>query len=148
MRAHLWGFMKYLIVLLGLVFAGPIQAAKIQKLSCRAWDTTQVEIVFSRPVDPLMPFTSYEFGAQLEVFSKRGVYGRADIRITPLKSTHDFYLRGDAGGAVFLRLTPMLNQNEFSGKYSGQLFVNDLDAKAYFNFKDTGSLPGLLCDAQ
>ena len=140
--------MSKLIALLALAFALPVHAAKIQKLSCRAWDSTQVEIVFNRPVDPLVPFTSYEFGAQLEVFSRRGVYGRADVRITPLKTTHDFYLRGDAGGAVFLRLTPMLVQNEFSGKYTGQLFVNDLDAKAYFNFKDTGSLPGLLCDAQ
>jgi hypothetical protein len=140
--------MSKLIALLALAFALPVQAAKIQKLSCRAWDSTQVEIVFNRPVDPLVPFTSYEFGVQLEVFSKRGVYGRADVRITPLKTTHDFDLRGDAGGAVFLRLTPGLIQNEFSGKYTGQLFVNDLEAKAYFNFKDTGSLPGLLCDAQ
>jgi hypothetical protein len=140
--------MSKLIALLALAFALPVQSAKIQKLSCRAWDSTQVEIVFNRRVDPLVPFTSYEFGAQLEVFSKRGVYGRADVRITPLKTTHDFDLRGDAGGAIFLRLTPGLTQNEFSGKYTGQLFVNDLDAKAYFNFKDTGSLPGLLCDAQ
>lgn len=138
----LWG------LVFGLVLAGPVQAAKIQKLSCRAWDSSQVEVVFNRPIDPLIPFTSYEFGAQLEVFSKRGVYGRADVRITPLKTTHDYDLRGDAGGAVFLRLSPMLSQNKFSGKYTGQLFVNDLDAKAYFNFKDTGSLPGLLCEAQ
>lgn len=140
--------MKFVIALLWMAFAGPVYAAKIQKLSCRAWDSTQIEIVFSRPVEPLVPFTSYEFGAQLEVFSKRGVYGRADVRITPLKTTHDADLRGDAGGAVFLRLIPMLSKNEFTGKYSGQLFINDLDAKAYFNFKDTGSLPGLLCEAQ
>jgi hypothetical protein len=137
-----------LIALLALAFAGHAQAAKIQKISCRAWDSTQVEIVFNHSINPLIPFTNYEFGAQLEVFSKRGVYGRADVRITPLKTTHDPDLRGEAGGAIYLRLTPMLSQGEFSGKYVGQLFVNDLDAKAYFNFKDTGSLPGLLCDAQ
>lgn len=140
--------MKYLITLLALAYVAPGYASKIQKLSCRAWDSTEIEIVFSRAVDPLVPFTSYEFGAQLEVFSKRGIYGRADVRITPLKTTHDADLRGDAGGAVYLRLTPMLSQAQFSGKYKGQLFVNDLDAKAYFNFKDTGSLPGLLCEAQ
>ena len=140
--------MRYLIALLSVALALPVQAAKIQKLSCHAWDQTPIEIVFSHAIDPLVPFTTYEFGAQLEVFAKRGVYKRADVRISPLKTTHDVDMRGDAGGALYLRLSPVLNQNEFSGKYMGQLFVNDLDAKAYFNFKDTGSQPGLQCDAQ
>jgi hypothetical protein len=140
--------MRFLIALSTLALALPVQAAKIQKLSCRAVDQTPVEIVFARAINPLVPFTSYEFGARLEVFSKRGVYGRTDIRITPLKTTHDFDLRGDAGGAVYLRLTPVVIQNEFAGKYTGHLFINDLDAKAYFNFKGTDSQPGLLCEAQ
>lgn len=140
-------FSKLVLSLLTLAFAVSAHAGKVQTLKCLSADQTPVEIVFSRGVDPLVPFTSYEFGAQLEVFSKSGVYGRADVRITPLKTTHATDLRGDAGGAVYLRLSPVLVQNVFAGKYQGHLFVNDLDAKAYFNFKGTDSQPGLMCEA-
>lgn len=140
-------FSKWIFSIFALVFAVSAHAGKVQTLKCLSADQTPVEIVFNRGVDPLVPFTSYEFGAQLEVFSKRGIYSRTDVRITPLKTTHDMDLRGDAGGAIYLRLSPILNQNAFSGKYQGHLFVNDLDAKAYFNFKGTDSQPGLVCEA-
>ena len=140
-------FLKAVLCVLTLSLAVSAQARKVQTLKCLSADQTPVEIVFNRGVDPLVPFTSYEFGAQLEVFSKRGIYSRTDVRITPLKTTHDMDLRGDAGGAVYLRLSPIVNQNVFSGKYQGHLFVNDLDAKAYFNFKGTDSQPGLTCEA-
>ena len=139
--------MKYFVICIFILATGSAQAAKIQKLSCRAVDQTAVEIVFSRAFDPLVPFTVYEFGAQIEIFGKRGLYGRADVRITPLKTTHDVDLRGDVADAVYLRLAPVVTQGQFAGTYVGQLFVNDLNVKAYFNFKNTGAMPGLSCDA-
>lgn len=141
------------LALIALAFALPAQAVKIQKLECFAQNKTKVEVTFVRAIDPLNPWIgTYNFGAQLEVFSSRGVYGRADMRMSPLQYTTDLDMRGDAagldGGAVYLRLAPIVTEGNFSGHYRGQLFVNDLDAKAYFNFKDVGNQPGLTCTAQ
>lgn len=144
---------RMVLAFVTLAFALPAQAVKIQKLECFAHDKTKVEITFHRATDPLNPWIgAYEFGAQIEVFSARGIYGRDDMRMSPLKYTTDIDMRGDAsgldGGAVYLRLSPVVADGNFSGHYRGQLFVNDLQAKAYFNFRDSGNQPGLTCTAQ
>ncbi|MFS4459606.1 hypothetical protein [Bdellovibrio sp. HCB2-146] len=144
---------RAILALLVVAFIVPAYAVKIQKLECFAQNKTKVEVTFVRAIDPLNPWIgTYNFGAQLEVFSSRGIYGRTDMRMSPLQYTTDIDMRGDAagldGGAVYLRLSPIVSGGNFSGQYRGQLFVNDLDAKAYFNFRDAGNQPGLTCTAQ
>lgn len=64
--------------------------------------------------------------------------------MTPEIYTTDINLRGDADG-VHLRLYPQTSSAGEYTHYTGQVFINNLDAKAYFNFKDLGEQPGLYC---
>lgn len=123
-------------------------AATVQNITCvpSKDPSTKVQISFYKSIDPLRPFIGvYDFGATLRI-SREGssrIYENA-VRVTPEVSYHDDKLRGDAEG-VYLRLYPQQANGEFL-QYTGQLFVNDLNVKAYFNFSNTNGRPGLVCD--
>lgn len=122
-------------------------ATTVQNLTCVPSKDSgiQVQISFYKGIDPLHPFIGvYDFGATLRVSQKSSnrVYENS-LRVTPELNYHDDKLRGDAEG-VYLRLYPQKSNGEFS-HYTGQLFVNDLNVKAYFNFSNANGRPGLVC---
>ena len=106
----------------------------------------KVQISFYKGIDPLHPFIGvYDFGATLRISQERStrIYENS-LRVTPETTYHDDKLRGDAEG-VYLRLYPQKSNGEFS-HYTGQLFINDLNVKAYYNFSNANGRPGLVCE--
>lgn len=139
--------MKLMPLFIILTFALQTLAAEIKTLTCTTAKSEihSVVIEFPRNVNPLSPFIGFlSFTASLSVYKYDvKVYQHKNIRITPEVYTTDINLRGDAEG-VYLRLYPQIKEGEFS-HYTGQLFINDLNQKAYFNFKDADDQPGLNC---
>ncbi|WII70660.1 hypothetical protein QJS83_09335 [Bdellovibrio sp. 22V] len=142
--------MKLFIAIFALVLSAVTgHAASIQRLTCipSFTDDTKIEIVFSRSIDPLKPFIgTYNWPAALKI-SHPGTtqgYTRQDVTITPEITYDDINLRGDAGGYVYLRLYPEIKNGVFV-RYTGQLFINDLDVRAYYNFKSYNGVPGFIC---
>lgn len=64
--------------------------------------------------------------------------------MTPEVYTTDINLFGEAAG-VYLRLYPQIGAEDEYTHYTGKLFINDLNAKADFNFNNHGDKPGLEC---
>lgn len=140
--------LKYVFLVLILTTTSKALAIEINAIKCKTAKSAEhtVEISFFRPVNPLKPFIGFLFfTANLSVFkNETKVYQNLNIRMTPEIYTTDINLRGDANG-VYLRLYPQItNDGEFS-HYTGQVFINDLDKRAYFNFRDSDDKPGLYC---
>jgi hypothetical protein len=115
--------------------------ASITSLKCTTiGHEAAVRIQFSRAVDPQNPWIGWNsISANLEVQPERShqIY-KTPIALTPLSGND---MRGDAPqGGVYLQLFPQAN-----GTYTGQLFINDLDARMYFDFRSEGNEPGLKC---
>lgn len=106
----------------------------------------QINIIFPRDVNPLHPFVGFlNFMATVQVINSNNQleYENKKVRITPEVYTTDISLRGDTEG-VYLRLYPQITNEQFT-HYTGQLFINDLDTKSYYNFKNTDAAAGFLC---
>lgn len=140
--------MKVLFSFFALAFS--VNAFAVSKVECTPGKNPDVKLIisFSRNIDPARPFIgTYEWGASVKVVhpntSKN--YDNRNLRITPEVYTTDINLRGDAAG-VYLRMYPQFNEREQFVNYTGQLFINDLDARAYFNFTDRDGITGFICN--
>lgn len=139
---------KFLVLVLILTISIKASAITLNSMNCQTAKSAEhtVGISFFRPIDPLKPFIGFLFfSATLSVFKNNvKIYENSNLRMTPEIYTTDINLRGDASG-VHLRLYPQItNEGEFIN-YTGQVFINDLEARAYFNFKNEGEKPGLNC---
>lgn len=105
-----------------------------------------VTVTFYKDINPAKPFIgSYNWGATLKI-SRPGKtdYLNQTVRMTPEIYYSDISLRGDAEG-IYLRLYPHFDANNNFLNYDGQLFINDLDYKIYYNFIDRDGIPGFTC---
>lgn len=141
---------KWILPLMALLVTP--SAFAFTRLDCRPYSSDfrkeiQIEVLFGRSIDPLHPVIgNYYVTAELRVKEKnsRNTYVRPDVQLYPEKGTADTNLRGGATGMVHLRLNPQFKDGIFVA-YFGDLFVNDLDVKAYFNLVGSGSEPGMYC---
>ncbi|QDK39485.1 hypothetical protein [Bdellovibrio sp. NC01] len=148
--------MKFILSLALSAFAVPVMAVSVTQVNCKTIEGREtVRILFDKSVNPAQPWTGFGyFGASLEVkvVNSRQSYKRSDVRMSPIKSYDDVDMRGDAqgfdGGALYLQLYPEIVNGQATGKFTGQLFVNDLDARAYYDFRSEGRTPGLVCVGQ
>ncbi|UOE99939.1 hypothetical protein [Bdellovibrio reynosensis] len=138
--------MKSFFCMLALL-ATPAFASAVTSITCvPSFDPDfKVQVRFSSNIDPLNPFVgTYTSSAVLKVTQKnsRQAY-EVTVRTSPeSRGTND--LRGDAEG-VYLKLYPQTENGQFT-HYTGQLFVNDLNVRAYFKFINEGNEPGLVCN--
>lgn len=141
-------FLRPFLFLISLHFTTQTLAVEITSITCdpARSHTHQVVVEFVRPVDPLKPFIGFlYFSAKLSVYKNSvKIYENPSVRISPEVYTTDLNLYGEAAG-VYLRLYPQINNAGQYTKYTGKLFINDLDVKAYFNFNDLEGHPGLDC---
>ncbi|AZZ36347.1 hypothetical protein CIK05_05930 [Bdellovibrio sp. qaytius] len=132
-----------------LTIATKTFATEVNSITCKPAKSAEHTVVvsFFRPVNPLSPFVGFLFfSANLAVYKNSvKIYENKNLRMTPEVYTTDINLFGEAEG-VYLRLYPQTDSQGEYTHYTGKLFVNDLDAKAYFNFNDIGEQPGLNCN--
>ncbi|QLY25396.1 hypothetical protein [Bdellovibrio sp. KM01] len=139
--------MKSLI--LAVLIQLPVFAvASFTQLNCTTITGDLVRIQTDRSVDPQSPWVGFStINAHLTVKEDRSnnLY-KIDIVLTPIQGSGDLNMRGDATqGGVYLQLYPQIANGKATGKYTGQLFVNDLDQRRYFDFRSEGNEPGLVC---
>lgn len=141
-------YLKVLFFVLTLTITTRAIAVEVKSLTCQTAKSADHTVVinFFRPVNPLSPFIGFLFfGAELSVYKNNSlVYENKNVRMTPEVYTTDINLRGDTDG-VYLRLYPQTTAKGEFTHYTGQVFINDLNTKAYFNFRDIDSQPGLYC---
>ncbi len=141
-------FLRPFLFFITLYFSTKTFAVEITSITCdpARSEAHQVVLEFVRPVDPLKPFLGFlYFSAKLSVYKNSAkVYENPSIRLSPEVYTTDINLFGEASG-VYLRLYPQTDSVGQFTNYTGKLFINDLDVKAYFNFNDVGDQPGLHC---
>lgn len=139
--------MKSFICMLTLL-AFPAFASAVTSLTCvPSYDPDfKVQVRFSSNVDPLNPFVgTYTYSATLKVTQKNSRLAyEVPVKISPESYAGTNDLRGDAEG-VYLKLYPQTSNGQFT-HYTGQLFVNDLNVRAYFKFINEGNEPGLVCN--
>lgn len=107
-----------------------------------------VEISFNGAVDASKPLVGrYELLGRfrLQDTKRHRIYERADLKLYPVSGTADVNLSGGAGGYLHVRLFPIFQGANFSGNYHAQVFINDLDTKAYYNLTGNSQAPGLFC---
>lgn len=133
---------------LAMSVAGVFAKASVTQLHCTTIDQdATVRVQFDKAVDPANPWIGWTMiHSVIEVRPARSpqVY-RKEIVITPLNGVRSPDMRGDATEAVYLRLSPVLASGQATGEYTGQLFINDLDLRAYYRFLNDGTEPGLRC---
>lgn len=139
--------MKTLLVLIALTFS--LSAFAVQTVECTPGQNSNIKLIvtFVKNIDPAKPFIgSYNWGASLKVIHPQASknYENKNIRMTPEVYYSDISLRGDAEG-IYLRMYPHFDDNGVFLNYTGQVFINDLDYKAYFNFIDRDGVPGFTC---
>ncbi|AHZ86606.1 hypothetical protein Bb109J_c1273 [Bdellovibrio bacteriovorus] len=148
--------MKKLMISAFVLFLSLNAGASVSKLVCvpgyepmRA--DAVIEIVFNRTIDPLKPVIgSYNLGAVLKLHDKitGQTYTRSDVVLVPATSMDDVNLRGGAAGMVHIRVNPVLKNGAFMGRYTGDLFVNDLDSRNYYNLTGSVQEPGIVCETR
>lgn len=126
-----------------------LKAHAVRTLNCTPAinDRLSLEITFSKDINPEKPFIGFnEFGATLKVKKQNSnqSYTNSNVRITPEIYTTDLNLRGDAAG-IYLRLYPQFDGHNAFTHYTGQVLINDLDVRAYFNFSNSYGQPGFVC---
>lgn len=135
------------IILSSLLFSAQVSA--VQNVVCTPTQKPNVKILvtFNKDINPARPFIgSYNWGATL-IITQAGspkVYENKSVRITPEVYYSDIKMRGDAEG-IYLRLYPKFDADNNFTNYEGQLFINDLDYKVYYNFIDRDGAPALTC---
>lgn len=148
--------MKKLFLSASILFLSLNTEAAISRLNCVSGyepmrDEAAIEIIFSRAIDPLKPVVgSYNLGAVLKLHDKitGQTYVRSDVVLVPSNSMSDVNLRGGAAGMVHLRISPVLNNGTFVGRYTGDLFINDLDSRHYYNLVGSSQEPGIVCESR
>ncbi len=125
-------------------------AFAVRTVECIPGQDTDMRVIvtFNRDIDPKKPFIgAYDWGATLKVVKPRSNnnYVNPNLRVTPIANYSDVNLSGNAAG-VYLQLYPQFNNQDVFTNYEGQLFVNDLDARVYFNFTDRDGITGLICN--
>lgn len=133
------------IILSSLLFSAQVFA--VQTVECfPAQKDIKVTVTFNRDINPAKPFIgSYKWGATLKISSPgKPEYVNKSVRMTPEVYYSDISLRGDTEG-IYLRLYPHFDSDNNFTNYDGQLFINDLDYKVYYNFIDRDGVPGLTC---
>jgi hypothetical protein len=140
--------MKNIFVFMNFFAASLFANASVTNLRCTTIDQdATVAVSFDRAVEPANPWIGWTMiNSVIEVrpHNSAQVY-KKDIVVTPLNGIQSPDMRGDATDAVYLRLTPILVNGKATGEYTGQLFINDLDVRAYYRFMNDGSEPGLRC---
>lgn len=140
--------MKNIFAFLALSLASVLAQAAVTQLHCTTIDQdATVRVQFDKAVDPASPWVGWTMiHGRIEVRPRQSaqVY-RKEIVITPLNGVQSPDMRGDATEAVYLRLSPVLAGGQATGEYTGQLFVNDLDVRAYYRFMNDCYEPGLRC---
>lgn len=124
------------------------QAFAVQEIICipQKNKNLRIQFHFPRDVDPAHPFRGFlYFNTTLKIndLNENRIYQNPYIRITPEVYTTDINLRGDAED-VYIRLYPQFENEKFS-HYTGQLFINDLNTRSYFNFRNENNQPGFIC---
>jgi hypothetical protein len=124
-------------------------AFAVRTVECIPGQDTDIRVIvtFNRDIDPKKPFIgAYDWGATLKITKARSSnsYVNPNLRVTPIANYSDVNLSGNAAG-VYLQLYPQFDSKENFTNYEGQLFVNDLDARLYFNFTDRDGITGLIC---
>ncbi len=122
--------------------------ASFTQLNCSTITGDAVRIQTDRGVDPQHPWIGFStINAHLTVKEARANNPyKTDIVLSPIQDSTDLNMRGDASqGGVYLQLYPQIVNGQATGKYTGQLFVNDLDQRRYFDFRSEGREPGLVC---
>lgn len=142
--------MKALLSIIISFAASSVMATTVSELHCKTIngvDTLHIE--FQAPIDPVKPFIGWpNIPATLEVhpYRSNNIYKTA-IHFVPLKGGQDINLRGGAAqDGVYLQLFPEVVNGEATGHYTGQAFINDLDVRAYFDFRSRGTVPGMRCE--
>jgi hypothetical protein len=143
------------LILSSLLFLS-VQASAVHKLVCvpgyeEMRKDAVIEVTFTYNIDPLKPFVGrYEMGAELKFkdLVTHQLYTRPDLVMRPESGTADVSMRGGAAGMVHLRLSPVIKNGAFTGRYTGDLFINDLNVRAYYNLVGTSKEPGILCEAR
>ncbi len=148
--------MKKLLISAVVLFSSLHAGASVAKLVCvpgyepmRA--DAVIEVIFNRTIDPLKPVVgAYNLGAALKFHDKitGQTYTRSDVVLVPAASMDDVNLRGGAAGMVHIRVSPVLKNGAFMGRYTGDLFINDLDSRHYYNLTGTSQEPGIVCEAR
>ena len=133
-------------ILSSLLFSANVFAVQTVVCSPAQKPDVKVTVTFNKDINPAKPFIgSYSWGATLKI-SRPGKpdYINQSVRMTPEVYYSDISLRGDAEG-IYLRLYPHFDGNDNFTNYDGQLFINDLDFKVYYNFIDRDGIPGFTC---
>lgn len=139
--------MKTLFTLfLSLSFSAQVFAVQTVVCTPAQKPNIVVTVIFNKDIDPKKPFVgTYNWGATLKIaVPGKPEYINSSVRMTPEVYYSDITLRGDAPG-VHLRMYPHFDSETHFTNYEGQLFLNDLDYKIYFNFIDRDGVPGLTC---
>jgi hypothetical protein len=139
--------MKNLFIILSvLLFSAQVFAVQTVVCTPAQKPDVLVTVIFYKEINPAKPFIgSYNWGATLKISRPgKAEYINQAVRMTPEVFYSDINLRGDAEG-VYLRLYPRFDGDNNFMNYDGQLFINDLDAKVYYNFIDRDGVPALTC---
>ncbi|MEK2689346.1 hypothetical protein [Bdellovibrio sp. GT3] len=141
--------MKALLALIFVAYFPLVSMASFTQLRCTTiGEEAIVTVQLSRAVDAQNPWVGFNtIGANL-IVKRIGAHNQysTPITLSPLSQYGDLSMRGDATqGGVYLQLYPEIAGGTATGKYTGQLFVNDLDKREYFDFRSEGNEPGLVC---
>ncbi|WP_413585768.1 hypothetical protein [Bdellovibrio sp. HCB274] len=141
--------MKTLAALALIVQFPLVSFASYTQLRCSTiGNEATVTVQVNRAVDAQHPWVGFStIGANL-IVQRNGAhnYYSTAITLSPLSGSGDLNMRGDAlQGGVYLQLYPEIEGGTATGRYTGQLFVNDLDKREYFDFRSEGNEPGLVC---
>ena len=146
--------MKYYLTLIILFFSHSSLATEISfnKLICTSsGDDALIEVIFPRPTFPSRPFMGFAqiWGkVTLEHRKLKKKYVRERVLFIPETRPPGADMRGQSSDSLYIQLHPQFSNNEFSGVYHGQLFINDKDDEfrgTYFRYMNNESAPGILC---
>lgn len=141
--------MKALAALVLIAQFPMVSMAAYTHLRCSTiGDEAIVTVQVARAVDAQNPWIGFStIGADL-IVQRKGAHNfyKTAITLSPLSRSGDLNMRGDADqGSVYLQLYPVVAGGTATGAYTGQLFINDLDKREYFDFRSEGKEPGLVC---
>lgn len=124
--------------------------SKLKKLTCTpANQKAIIEVIFPKLIDAMNPFIGFpEMWVKVTV-ERNGmgwVYERERVLMIPARPA-SIDMTGQSSDSLYIKLNPEVQNGNFTGRYFGQLFVNDheSDRRAYFRYLDTEAAPGMSC---
>lgn len=142
--------MKKLIIAFTVLCSSVALADSFKKLTCTpANQKAVIEVIFPKLINPMNPFIGFpEMWVQVTV-EREGmgwIYQRDRVLMIP-ERMGSIEMRGQSSDSLYIKLSPEINNGNFSGRYFGQLFVNDHESerRAYFRYLDTEAAPGMIC---